>query len=340
MGNTESATKSQFGGFEEENRTHFRLMELKKLHEEFATRMNADGKLSRDQLSEALGLQGQLDMDFLQRLYVAFDTDNCGKVNFREFVSALSVLSRGEIAEKAAFAFDLFDSDHDGAISQEELRACLKAMNTALGGLEQGAAQTEEDLEVMIKETFEADNNHDGVLSLEEFIHAVQQHPRLLDFEKILGRPKAEEFSKLHYLVCLDSSDYADRAFEHTINTVSPTARITLLYVHAPADDSHRPPLMPVKNYQGQHDRFGKMMESFLTRYKARAEGKVPTQVRWEKGEPAKTISDISKALSVDVVVVGAHGRFHSGGADHGIKPGKVARQLVNICPATVMIVK
>lgn len=50
---------------------------------------------------------------------VAFPQD--GLVDFREYVMAISMLTKGSAVEKLHWSFKLYDKDQDGAITRQEM---------------------------------------------------------------------------------------------------------------------------------------------------------------------------------------------------------------------------
>ena len=50
----------------------------------------------------------------------AYDSDENGVINLREFLTAVSICSRGDEDDKINWAFNLYDSNHDGSISRKE----------------------------------------------------------------------------------------------------------------------------------------------------------------------------------------------------------------------------
>ena len=86
-----------------------------------------------------------------------------GNINFRAFISTLSVFSPGgDAQQKMQYAFDIYDIDGDGFISQDELQTILKMMV--------GTNLDKSQMSHIVEKTImEADHDGDGKLSFTEF---------------------------------------------------------------------------------------------------------------------------------------------------------------------------
>ncbi|TMW67626.1 hypothetical protein Poli38472_011246 [Pythium oligandrum] len=77
--------------------------------------------------------------DSLSRLFFAFNRGGTGKIDLIEFVSAFTLFCAGSKSEKLAFAYRLFDTDRDGALSRREMWKYLRSFLTMLLALGNGS---------------------------------------------------------------------------------------------------------------------------------------------------------------------------------------------------------
>ncbi|KAK2964670.1 putative Calcineurin subunit B [Blattamonas nauphoetae] len=179
MGGKFSSQVSQEDVIELQQKTHFDEMELMSLYEQFTRISNSqirDDLIDQEEFREALGLTNS---DYIvHRIFSVFDENGDGFINVKEFICGLSFMSKkATFEDKLKFVFRIYDLDRDGFIDKEELYNVFKA------SLDQTALSlTEEQMRSMIDSTFfEADLNHDGLISYDEFRLMVIKHPQMID---------------------------------------------------------------------------------------------------------------------------------------------------------------
>ncbi|KAL9644482.1 hypothetical protein ABK040_009348 [Willaertia magna] len=141
--------------------TNFNHKEIKKLYKRFKKLdKDGNGNITKD---EFLMIPELAVNPLVKRVISIFDANGDGSVNFKEFISALSVFNAlGDKQKKLEFAFKVYDIDGDGFISNGELFTVLKMMV--------GNNLSDVQLQQIVDKTIlEADEDGDGKISFEEF---------------------------------------------------------------------------------------------------------------------------------------------------------------------------
>ncbi|CZT14346.1 probable regulator of phosphatidylinositol-4-OH kinase protein [Ramularia collo-cygni] len=106
---------------------------------------------------------------FADYVFNVFDADKSGSIDFKEFICALSVTSRGKMEDKLDWAFQLYDIDGDGKISYEEMLSIVEAIYKMVGSMVK-LPEDEDTPEKRVKKIFKMmDKDENGSLDMAEF---------------------------------------------------------------------------------------------------------------------------------------------------------------------------
>ena len=131
-----------------------------------------DGKMDKKGFREMMkkGFPDQ-DIGKLEKhIFRMFDANNNGKIDFREFMVVLTVISKGTPQENLEQIFRIFDANNDGTVSKKELYRIVKDLYSLLVKEDNPNQATDKFLaETAFKEM---DTDGDSKVTKEEFIRA------------------------------------------------------------------------------------------------------------------------------------------------------------------------
>lgn len=146
--------------------SNFTEEELKRLYRRFRKLdKDSSGTLTTD---EFLSVPELANNPLLERVIAIFDKNKDDQIEFKEFIAALSTFSdKGNKEGKLRFAFQVYDVDGDGFISNGELFQVLKMM--VGDNLDNVQLQ-----QIVDKTILEADKDRDGRISFDEFVQMIE----------------------------------------------------------------------------------------------------------------------------------------------------------------------
>ncbi|CAF4676318.1 unnamed protein product [Rotaria sp. Silwood2] len=108
-------------------------------------------------------------------IYEAFDIDNDGKADFKEFAIGFLLTTKGTIEEKLDYTFQLYDIDKDGYIDQSEIDIMAKYVLRMLGG----NGNDLQSVELLKHFIASCHCNEQGLITKENFVKALSKNELL-----------------------------------------------------------------------------------------------------------------------------------------------------------------
>ncbi|CCH58075.1 hypothetical protein TBLA_0A02770 [Henningerozyma blattae CBS 6284] len=118
--------------------------------------------------------------EFAGHVFSVFDKDNNGSIDFKEFITVLSITSRGTLEEKLVWAFQLYDLNHDGYITFDEMLTIVSSIYKMMGSMVK-LSPDEATPELRVQKIFKLmDKDEDGYITLEEFREGSKVDPSII----------------------------------------------------------------------------------------------------------------------------------------------------------------
>lgn len=70
---------------------------------------------------------------FCSHIFRTFDTDNSGKIDFKEFLMAINITAKGDPEKKLRWAFKMYDVDGNGEIDKNEMFQIIMSIYDLVG---------------------------------------------------------------------------------------------------------------------------------------------------------------------------------------------------------------
>ncbi|XP_056451073.1 guanylate cyclase activator 1d [Gadus chalcogrammus] len=145
-------------------------------------RESPSGLITLFELKAILGLKRMTEdaNGYVDQVFMTFDMDGDGYIDFVEYIAAISLMLKGEINQKLKWYFKLFDQDGNGKIDRDELETIFSAIQDI-------TRNRDIDPEQIVSVIYERiDTRGEGELTLEEFIDGAKNHPDIMETLKTM----------------------------------------------------------------------------------------------------------------------------------------------------------
>eukprot|EP01096_Ripella_sp_DP13-Kostka_P014468 TRINITY_DN6549_c0_g1_i1.p2 TRINITY_DN6549_c0_g1~~TRINITY_DN6549_c0_g1_i1.p2 ORF type:complete len:218 (-),score=88.32 TRINITY_DN6549_c0_g1_i1:17-625(-) len=153
-------------------RTKFDAHELRVWYHQFMVEYPS-GKITKGEFIRVnLSFANFGNAELWGHIFDIIDTDKSGEISFAEWVSLLSCINRGSTSEQIELMFKLYDLDGNGSLQKNEIQKIIEFLHRF--------RHFEKPAEEITDEVFDAlDANHDGKITLHEFVHGFHNHPEI-----------------------------------------------------------------------------------------------------------------------------------------------------------------
>jgi Ca2+-binding EF-hand superfamily protein len=130
--------------------------------------------IQNSRLFKVFYTEGKADQ-YVKQIFQVFDSDNSGKIDFIEFVAALSTTSHGDIKQKLRLAFRMIDRNNNGLISKSELEKIITAIYDLRGERNRTGESSPKQRAIAIMKKLDIDGS--GSLDINEFVEGCMNDP-------------------------------------------------------------------------------------------------------------------------------------------------------------------
>lgn len=113
-------------------------------------------------------------------VFAALDKTKNGAVNFEELLTTLSIITRGSVNEKILWTFNLYDINKNGQITKRQLLDIVSSIYAMMGMSTEPIIDETTAREHVERVFSKMDLNRDGVITLEDFLHACLQDEEIV----------------------------------------------------------------------------------------------------------------------------------------------------------------
>ncbi|XP_012686120.1 guanylyl cyclase-activating protein 2-like [Clupea harengus] len=142
------------------------------------------GALHLHEFKRIFGVQSTSEEEtiYIETIFHSFDTNRDNKLDFMEYIAALHLVLRGRLEDRLKWSFKMYDTDGNGRLDRQEIKHIIKIICK----MKTKNTDTHMTPNEMCDRIFElVDENHDGQISLAEFMEGAQKDEWLMEMLKL-----------------------------------------------------------------------------------------------------------------------------------------------------------
>ncbi|KAF7252046.1 Guanylyl cyclase-activating protein 2 [Varanus komodoensis] len=150
--------------------------ELQAMYKKFVVECPSGG-LHLHEFKQFFGITDQSEAsEYAESAFKSFDRNGDNMIDFLEYVAVLNLVLRGKPEHKLKWSFKVYDTDGNGFLDKAELRKMVMSIYNIKQGWTRSTDAQMSNLEAVCDRIFQLmDENHDGKISLKEFVDGIQR---------------------------------------------------------------------------------------------------------------------------------------------------------------------
>ncbi|XP_051234780.1 guanylyl cyclase-activating protein 2-like [Dicentrarchus labrax] len=142
------------------------------------------GALHLHEFKRIFGIQSSSAEEslYIETVFRSFDTNRDNRLDFIEYVAAINLILRGNLQDRLKWSFKMYDKDGNGKLDRQEVKRIIRIIyKIKLPTSDVSMTPSE-----ICDRIFElVDQNHDGQITLSEFMEGAQKDEWVMNLLKL-----------------------------------------------------------------------------------------------------------------------------------------------------------
>ncbi|XP_030269579.1 guanylyl cyclase-activating protein 2-like [Sparus aurata] len=119
---------------------------------------------------------------YIETVFNSFDTNRDNRLDFIEYVAALHLILRGDLEARLKWSFKMYDKDGNGKLDRQEVKRLIRIIHK----IKLQRSEVDMTPSEICDRIFElVDQNHDGQITLSEFMEGAQKDEWVMNLLKL-----------------------------------------------------------------------------------------------------------------------------------------------------------